>query len=241
MAALPRTTLTFAAIAPWIAPIGGAIAGAAAAGTFLLVPSAMLEDWVWRSGIAALLPVAQPPLGATARIVLALAGGGVAAAVLWSALFLLFGPEGLLAPKPRAPAEAGAPTLRRADAHPDAPARRPLSASDLGAPMPPPTQPRDPVAQPPPPVECDLPADLDQPLAAFHPGAVPAVPREPLRAVAPLCPPAVLSRTPVALAQGERIATVELPRNADAASESPSIESLLKRLEQGARRRPARA
>ncbi|MCI1142294.1 hypothetical protein MOP88_08260 [Sphingomonas sp. WKB10] len=65
----------------------------------------------------------------TARAVLALAGGALAGAVIWSALFLLFGPGGLLAP--RAASSDGVPVLRRADAHPDAPARRPLSAADL--------------------------------------------------------------------------------------------------------------
>ncbi|AXJ94649.1 MULTISPECIES: hypothetical protein [unclassified Sphingomonas] len=234
MAAWPRINPTFAAAAPWIAPVGGAVVGLAAAATFLLVPASTLEDWVWRSGVAALLPVAQPPLGLTARTVLALAAGGIAAAVAWSALFLLFGPDGLLAPMTKGRGEDDAPMLRRADAHPDAPARRPMSAADLGAPMPPPTEPRAVTAPPPPPAERDIPADLDQPLAAFHPGAVPDVPREPLRPVAPL-------RPRVALAEGERIDTVELPRNPDAAPESPSIESLLRRLEQGARRPPLRA
>lgn len=266
--ARPALTLKLAAVAPWIAPVGGALAGAGVAALFLLVPGGTLEDWVWRSGVAALVPVAQPPLGTTARMVLALGAGGAAAAVCWSALFLLFGAGGLFA-RNDPPREEGAPVLRRADAHPDAPSRRPLSAADLGAPLPPPTpahpagsasepvavarepEPVDlpcaapatasvpeivaeplPLATPPappvPPVEQALPADLDQPLAAFHPEAVPEAPREPVRAVAPL-------RPPVALGEGERIATVELPVRPHA-EEPPSIEALLRRLEQGARR-----
>ncbi|WP_249054927.1 hypothetical protein [Sphingomonas insulae] len=149
----------------------------------------------------------------------------------WSALFLLVGPEGLFAPKPVV--DEGVPVLRRADAHPDAPARKPLSATELGAPMPPELDDADAatsgaVAPPPPPVMQPIPADLDMPLAAFHPGAVPAVPREPVRPVASL--------RPVALAEGERIETVELPRTPAASPDAPSIESLLRRLEQSTRR-----
>ncbi|MGP7796438.1 hypothetical protein [Sphingomonas sp. CLY1604] len=224
----PAAAMTPAAATRWIAPGGGVAAGVAAAALFLMLPTAMLEDWVWRSGISALVTVAEPPLGTTARAVLALGAGALAAAVAWSALFLLFGAGGLLAGHPAASPEEGVPVLRRADAHPDAPARRPLSASDLGAPLPPPQE-----LAPPPPVEQPIPADLDLPLAAFHPGAVPAVPREPVRAVASL-------RTPVALAAGERIATVQLPRSPAESTTAPSIESLLRRLEQGTRR-PLRA
>lgn len=229
MPAFPRQSLTGAASARWIAPCGSAVAGIVAAALFLLVPQGALEDWVWRSGIAALMPAAQPPLGGTARAVLALTAGALTAAVTWSALFLLFGPDGWLAPKARQ--EDGLPVLRRADAHPDAPARKPLSAADLGAPMPPPsTTPSTTVVrkvartmvQP-------LPVDLDQPLAAYDPSAVLPVPREPIRPVAPL-------RPPVALSDGERIASVQLPRSPAEAGDTPSIESLLRRLEQGARR-----
>lgn len=227
MAAFPGLNLNNPAVSGRVAPAGGAIAGLAVVAASLLIPEGMLEDLVWRSGIASLVSVAEPPLGTTARAVLALGGGIVAAAVVWSALFLLFGTGGLLAPKPVR--GDGVPVLRRADAHPDAPARRPLSASDLGAPMPP-------QAAAPPPAVRPIPSDLDLPLAAFHPSAVPVVPREPVRPVAPL-------RAPVALAEGERITSVELPRAPSDAGGAPSIESLLRRLEQstrGARRAAAR-
>ncbi len=222
-----------AALTRWVAPVGGAIAGIVAAALFLLIPQDMLEDWVWQSGLPALIAVAEPPLGSTARAVLAIGAGALAGAVVWSALFLLFGPGGLLAP--RAVQEEGVPVLRRADAHPDAPPRKPMSAADLGTPLPP-EQPMEMMkaasSPPPPPVVQALPADLDMPLAAFHPGALPDVPREPVRPVASL--------RPVALAEGERIATVELPRSPDESEASPSIESLLRRLEQSTRR-PQRA
>ena len=231
MAAFSGQSLT-PSILRYVAPVGGALAGAAVAGLFLLMPATMLEDWVWRSGLPSLIGAAEPPLGTTARAILALAGAATAAAVVWSALFLLFGAGGLLAP--RTATVDGVPVLRRADAHPDAPARRPLSAADLDPPFEytPAEAPRA-VAPPPPPVVQSLPADLDQPLAAFHPGALPDVPREPVRPVPPL-------RPRVALAEGERIASVQLPRSPAESDGTPSIESLLKRLEQGARR-PLRA
>ena len=201
-------------------------AGIDTAAIFLLIPAMALEDLVWRSGIAALVPAAQPPLGATARAALALSGGLLAGAVAWAGLFLLFGPGGFLVRKPAAGAD-GAPTLRRADAHPDAPARRPISASDLGVPMPP-VQ----AAPAPAPVVQPIPADLDQPLAEFDPGAILPVPKEPVRPVTPLKAPA--------LAEGERIASVELPRGPRASEDEPTIEALLQRLEAGARRTASR-
>jgi hypothetical protein len=222
--------LRHAAATRWIAPGGAVLAGVSAAALFLLLPQDVLEDWVWRSGMPALLTVAEPPLGTTARAVLALGAATLAAAVTWSALFLLFGAGGLFAAK--GAAVNGVPVLRRADAHPDAPARRPMSAADLGTPLPPPHG-EPPVAPPPPPVVQAIPVDLDLPLAAFHPGALPDVPREPVRPVAPL-------RTPVALVEGERIETVQLPHAPVGGATTPSIDSLLKRLEQSARR-PLRA
>lgn len=229
MAAFTRRSLN-----PWIAPGGGAAAGLIAVASVLLMPAATLETWVWQSGIAALLPVAQPPLGATARAVLAIGGASLVGAVVWATLFLLFGPGGFLAGD-ELPLD-GMPVLRKADAHPDAPARRPLSASDLGAPMPPvalsPAEPGQaaPVSEPPP--VRPLPVDLDLPLAAFDPAAVPEVPLAPVRAVTPLRPPA--------LAKGERIDSIELPRGPQTDADAPSIETLLRRLEQGTRR-PQRA
>lgn len=123
---MTQTMPSRAAMMRWIAPVGGAVAALAVVLLFVGLPATVLEDWVWRSGLPSLIGAAEPPLGTTARAVLALAGGALAGAVIWSALFLLFGPGGLLAP--RAASSDGVPVLRRADAHPDAPARRPLSA-----------------------------------------------------------------------------------------------------------------
>jgi len=191
-------------------PYGGAIAGLAVASVAVLLPIEQLEALVALSGVDALVPVAAPPLGATARGAMALGGGLGAAAVGWAVLFLLFGRGGLLARR--------VPAMRRADAHPDAPPRRPVSAAELGPPPPPAT-----VAEPP--LERDLPRDLDQPLATFDPQAIPDVPRAPSPALPSLSPPP-------ALAVGERIETFDLsPR--EPGSTEPSIEELLARLERG--------
>ncbi|MDD1451328.1 hypothetical protein NHF48_010705 [Sphingomonas sp. H160509] len=68
-----------------LVPIVGAIAGGviAAAGVMLSSGDA-LEALVSDTGIAALIPMAAPPLGATARAILALGAGALVAAILWS-------------------------------------------------------------------------------------------------------------------------------------------------------------
>ena len=218
MAAISRSRLI-----RWIAPAGALVAAIATAAALALTPATALEDLVYNCGLAVLIPAAEPPLGATATLAIALGAAAVAAAVAWSALFLLFGPGGML--NAFATGADGAPAVRHADSHPDAPPRRPLSAHvDLGAPMP-----------APPPAVRPLPVDLDQPIAAFHPAAIPAVPREPVRPLAPL--------SPRPLAAGEWIESVDLtpsmPRvGADALDDDkPSIESLLRRLETARPRR----
>lgn len=211
-----------------IAPLGGVLAGVAAAASFGLMSNGSLEAMVWNTGLASIIPAAEPPLGATARALLALGSGVVCAAVVWSALYLLFGPGGFLVR--RAKPSSGIPTLRRADAHPDHPPRAPMTAADLGTPM------MEISALP---IERPLPRNLDQPLAAFDPGAVLAAPREPVRPVAPLAKPP--------LAPGERLDTFALDPLPEAPTVPPqrreppspeSIEALLRRLEESAGRRP---
>lgn len=220
---------------PWTAPIGAAVAGSGVAALFALLPAAALEDWVWASGMPALIAAAAPPLGVTARAVLALGGGAMAASVTWSVLYLLFGPGGLLAPKTAANA---VPVVRRADAHPDAPPRRPMTAAEMGTPL---MEVAAPSAPPlPEPVEQPVPADLDLPLAAFDPGAIPQVPLPPPVKVEPL------ARN--VLAPGERFDTYVLTPPPPSPSEEPvrratpesaaqSIEALLRRLEERAAER----
>jgi hypothetical protein len=178
-------------------PLYGAVAGGVVmAAIVAMLSTETLENLVWTTGVAALVPAALPPLGLTARVLLALGSGLLVGALLWSSLFLLFGPGGLLAK--RTPREDGVPVVRRADAHPDAPPRKPMSAADLGTPM----------------MEVGvggsggvrdertIPADLDLPLAAFDPKAILPVPMAPVRPVSPLAQPMI---APV----------VDMPRSAE--------------------------
>jgi hypothetical protein len=211
----------------WIAPMGALLAWGAVTSSLLLMDAFVFEELVVSTGLSTLIVAAEPPLDRLTVIAIAVGAGALAGLVMWSALFLLFGPGGLF--NKLAIGEDGRPVVRHADTHPDAPPRRPLSAhSDLGAPPP--------AADPgPPPAVRPIPSDLDQPIAAFHPAAIPEVPREPVRPVAPL--------VPQPLAAGEWIETVDLTPsmpNADRADDDdsikPTIESLLQRLE-GARPR----
>lgn len=200
-------------------PGRGAALGAAAVGMACVAgPGRWLETAVAASGVTALLPAAAPPLGATARAMLAVGGGALMAAIVWAALYLLCGEGGFLAGKTSA---TEMPAVRRADAHPDAPPRWPLSAAELAttaAPLP--------MAGP---MIQAIPADLDTPLAAFDPKAIPAMPRAPVRAVAPLTP-------------GERLQTFALApplARQRPAIEPPEIDTPRGRLEQGAGRQVA--
>lgn len=292
-----------------IAPLAGALIGFVVASLVALMPTGMLEDLVVDSGIAAVFAAAEPPLGITARFVLILLVGGGVGLLGWFALFLLLGTRSIvIQPGDEQELSERAPVLRRADAHPDAPARRPLSAvRDLGTPfldihaerplhmgvgvddaevieiVPAATavapshrapieqvEPLDQVgpldqvdtvetAEPPadeapqiePSPERSLPADLDQPLAAFDPNALPDDPADWFPAPAPL---RMTPRRPV-FDPGERFETFDLtplaPRPATppptpvtatvppAPRPDPSvtIHALLDRLERGVARR----
>ncbi|NIJ20950.1 hypothetical protein FHS95_002642 [Sphingomonas naasensis] len=166
------------------APLVGGVLGGAVALVALAVPTATLESMVMASGLPAIFAAAEPPLGFTAHLLVALAAGGAVGLAAWFGLA-----SWLDARRPQDETfarRAVAPVIRRADAHPDAPPRPPLLATrDLGAPF---LDPR-PVAADPEPleieepaplivvtVEQDLPKDLDQPLSAYDPAAVPDVP-----------------------------------------------------------------
>lgn len=219
MAAISRSSLT-----RWIAPLGALFALIAVAAALLAMSAEALGDLVVATELPIFLAAAAPPLGETARLLVAIGAGALAALVSWSALFLLFGPGGFL--NTLVAGGEDAPLVRHADAHPDAPPRRPLSAhAELGAPPP--------MPEPaPPPAVRPIPVDLDQPIAAFHPAAIPEVPREPVRPVAPL--------VPQPLAAGEWIETVDLtpPPPASLGEEQrPTIEAMLERLENARPRR----
>ncbi|HYW08809.1 MAG TPA: hypothetical protein VE913_17740 [Longimicrobium sp.] len=239
-----------------IASTGGGVAAALVGIAMLVAPASLLETAVMASGLPAVLAAAEPPLGFTARIGLALVAALTLGGGLWFALHWMFGSRALALPLRQdsapaaepAPLPEGAPILRRADAHPDAPARRPLmAAEELGTPFLEVRAARKPAIKPP--VERALPRDLDAPLADFDPDAVPEVPAEPVRAVAPLARPAVQ-------APGERFETFQLPvplakrapadkLNKVTAQErilaprtEATIHALLDRLERGVASRP---
>ena len=289
-------------LTPNLALAGAGAAGVLAALATLAIPYELLADIVVTSGIAAFVPAAEPPLGATARICVGVFAGGAVALVAWFALSAL-----LMWRDSREVQEPGerAPVVRRADAHPDAPPRAPLLATrDLGMPfrakadaveaepdhieadvhvvtagkadeaevrdldlpdLPPepviamgtPTPPVETIPQvkaPPPPTPQPLPADLDQPLSAFDPGATPDLPLAPPPNLMPLN----RAPSPSALAEGERFETFELtppvrpaaapvpaplplPDSLAAPETDASVHALLDRLERGIARRTHQA
>lgn len=154
-----RLTLSFATFA-------ALTAGVAVALLLALAPRDMIESLAVDSGVAAVLPAAEPPLGATARAMLVVVGAGGIALIAWIGTFLLFGDRPISFGSADADGADAAPAIRRADAHPDANPRRPLSAArDL----PPPSVARhieDAVFEPVPAVEPQPVPELQQPVPA---------------------------------------------------------------------------
>ncbi|WP_179187100.1 hypothetical protein [Sphingomonas sp. TZW2008] len=167
------------------APIALAGLGVVVAGVVAALPQPRIDLLVWRLWLPHIIPAAAPPVGVTGRVALAI---GALLPFLGAALLVhLIGNGRVRFPARRSTAPATAiktVSVRRADAHPDAPPRRPIRASeDLGPPLP--------IAAPPPSgrvpePERPLPADLDLPLAAFDPIAMPDAPLAPTPTVAPL-------------------------------------------------------
>lgn len=227
-----------------VAPTAAVVIGVATAACFALVPAVTLERLVMASGLPAVVAAAEPPLGATARLVLLMLGGGFMGLLVLFALWPLLGNRRFtlrwpgVAPSDDVDAPV-VPNVRRADAHPDAPPRPPLFAHrDLGTPFldvharlvagPLDEIEPKPVAEP-----RDVPDDLDMPLAAFDPDAFATATGQ----------PAPLPR----FAPGERIETFELtpilrgpapvfvaPSSRPAARDTEAtITALLERLERG--------
>lgn len=182
-------------------------------------PGDVLAELIGLTGLPAILPAAQPPLGATARIALGVIGSGLAFALAYGALRWLdrFTARPVSRPEPTlAPEEA--PRLRRRDLHPDAPAVRPISATrDFGVPAPAPKVPDwleaeaeaeaqapEPIADTPPPPLADLMARLERGLAKSRPAAPPR--REALQAQEILPPPRSDDRLQSAIENLQRLA-----------------------------------
>lgn len=229
------------------ATLASVIGGAAVALIVLLLPTALIEAWVGATGLPDAVAATAPPLGLTARIALVLLLGGIAAALMWGLGRIAFGRLPVVLPlpprrRPAAPRDVAAiPVLRRGDAHPDAPARAPvLAMRDLGTPFLEVTAASSANAVAAEPVEQPLPADLDQPMAAFDPQAVPAPLPPPVRPLFRIeeshddtAPAAVLApqiRAGFAVPEEE-------PEPAPPPVEEASNQALLIRLERGLARR----
>ncbi len=245
-----------------LAPLFGAVCGLVVIVAIVLVPREALEDFLLASGVPSVFPAVEPPLGPAARLGLTLMAAGAVGLVAWFLLFLAVGSRMLAFGRGAGAPDPSVPVLRRADAHPDAPARRPLFANeDLGTPFLEVHAARDdavpesleaaadPVAEAAIPDEgLDIPKDLDMPLAAFDPEAIPVTP------IRPEVPVAEVSAAPIQRPQlfepGERFETFELtpmvrpehdavplPVRRDPAAPrrdtETTIASLLERLERG--------
>ncbi len=162
-----------------------ALAGLAVAFAAFAIPADVLAELVGASGLPNLLEAAQPPLGTTARIAVAAAGS----ITVFAAAFLLLRWLDRFAVSPARPTLAAdpKPRLRKRDAHPDAPARVPLSAiRELGEPAPPLSVRRsEPVV--PEPVEPEPASSVAAPRQAE---SIFSVPVEPAAATAPAVEPA---------------------------------------------------
>ena len=112
-----------------------ALAAVSAGFLAFAMPDSLFSSLVETSRLPQFVPAAQPPLGETARLAAAGAALLVAFAATWALLAALGRRPASREPEAASGSAAEAPRLRRADAHPDAPARRPLLARDLGEPL----------------------------------------------------------------------------------------------------------
>ena len=98
----------------------------------LAVRPSLLEDLVLKSHIDLIVPAAAPPLGVTARILFALIMAALGAVLGISLARRLARPKPELHERKRSAKDFTdeSPRLRQRDSHPDAPARRPISAHE---------------------------------------------------------------------------------------------------------------
>jgi hypothetical protein len=117
------------------AAVAALAAGSVGFATFAM-PDHLFGQIVAATGLPQILAAAQPPLGMTARLAAVGAGALLTFALVWALLRALDRAPAAPRPAARAEPDPAAPRVRRADAHPDAPARAPLRAGrDLGEPL----------------------------------------------------------------------------------------------------------
>jgi hypothetical protein len=215
-------------------PVAGLAALAAAFGAFA-VPQDILSRAVVATGLPSILSAAQPPLGLTARVAIAVGS----AAIVFGLVFLmlrLLDRSGMSASAAKDDAEPAPPRARRRDFHPDAPSPRPISAArDLGEPAPP-EAPR-----------ATVPLWLDEAEPAAEPVWEPAPEPEPLPAPEPVAgiwhePEPVVAvgpeYEPEPQPEPEVAAAPEPAPEPEPQAEMPtSIAGLMERLEQGLAKR----
>ena len=114
-----------------------AFAGTAAGFVMFAMPEAQFYRIVELSGLPLLVTAAQPPLGMTARAAAIVAAAAGTWTFVWLLLRALSKPAPKASPRPKPlEVEMPVPRLRRADSHPDAPARAPIFAElELGTPL----------------------------------------------------------------------------------------------------------
>lgn len=192
-----RPTLPLATV---VAVAGGVLIAV----ILLLMPTTLFQSLLTGSGISVVIAATGPSPGVRVAIGSVLGGGFYVVARL--ALSPMIGGRELDLSR------AGT-LLHRGDVHPDAPPRPPLFATrDLGTPFldvkapAAPSRDIDPLGMTP--AERPLPRDLDQPMAAFDPGALLAEPLPPAEALASLSQPA--APRPALIDPGDRFETFEL-------------------------------
>ncbi len=79
-------------------PVAAGLAGVMALGAFMIMPQSVLEAMVWQTRLDTILPAAQPPLGGTARLLVAIAAAALAAGLT---ALLAWKFSGLTTPKKR--------------------------------------------------------------------------------------------------------------------------------------------
>lgn len=120
-----------------IVPLVALMLGAAVAFFCYAMPVGLVERLVVRLGLPAIIPATAPPLGATAQWLFAGAAGfaTILAVIVGFAIGSRRGASERVAVVPVDSLD-DFPRQRRADAHPDAPARRPIFAeTDFGQPL----------------------------------------------------------------------------------------------------------
>ena len=100
------------------------------------MPEGLFARLILASHIPDFLAAAQPPLGMKARLAVVVAVAVLVYAAVWTVMRALDSIGGTPRAAATEPEAEQAPRLRRADAHPDAPSRRPIFAGrDLGEPF----------------------------------------------------------------------------------------------------------